>query len=164
MLYLVFQFFKDFLMWKGALIKQKAKTLWGLSCCVPSVLTGLLGYHKQASWPTALEHTTHQRCSGVLAVHVQGINKSQNLFSNPYFRSSFEKNIYIFFFFSEGGTWVSPSLQLTITDPHIAQQLPVQLRNTLITHPHIIYPVPLLVHVSENVLSQTIKPIKMEVN
>lgn len=98
MLYLVFQFFKDFLMWKGALIKQKAKTLWGLSCCVPSVLTGLLGYHKQASWPTALEHTTHQRCSGVLAVHVQGINKSQNLFSNPYFRSSFEKYIYIFFF------------------------------------------------------------------
>lgn len=49
-------------------------------------------------------------------------------------------------------------------DPHVTQQLPVQLRNTLITHHHIIYAVPLLVLVSKNVLSQTIKPIKMEVN
>lgn len=53
---------------------------------------------------------------------------------------------------------------MNAADPHVTQQLPVQLRNTLITHRRITYPVPLLVRVSENVLSQTIKPIKMEVN
>lgn len=44
------------------------------------------------------------------------------------------------------------------------RRLPAQLRNTLITRRRIVYPVTLPVRVSPSVLSQTIKPIKMEVN
>lgn len=54
--------------------------------------------------------------------------------------------------------WIKDVTQL------IHFKLPAQLRNTLITYRHIIYPILLLLRVSENVLSQTIKAIKMEVN
>lgn len=51
-------------------------------------------------------------------------------------------------------------------DPLATQRLPAQLGNTLITHLRIILPPPSprLARVSENALSQTIKPIKTEAN
>lgn len=55
---------------------------------------------------------------------------------------------------------------MDVADPLATQQLPAQLGNALITHLRIILPPlsPRLARVSENALSQTIKPIKTETN
>lgn len=57
-------------------------------------------------------------------------------------------------------------IAVDVADPLATQQLPAQLGNALITHPRIILPPlsPRLARVSENALSQTIKPIKTEAN
>lgn len=55
---------------------------------------------------------------------------------------------------------------MDVADPLTTQRLPAQLGNALIIHLRIILPPqsPRLARVSENALSQTIKPIKTEAN
>lgn len=81
MRYLIFKFFKASCE-KGALIKQKAKPL-DLSCCISSVLTVLLGYHKQASWRSPVDcfnaYNTSEVVRFVSLAHLKSskeINKS----------------------------------------------------------------------------------------
>lgn len=116
-------------------LPKPSKTLEDLSCCISSVLSD----QKRAR-----------------SEELRGVSRLRLESNKQILKSSFPKvshrNLSVHF------------IEDHAIDPHKTQQLPVQLRNALITHRHIIYPILLQVHVSENVLSQTIKPIKMEVN